>query len=119
MPRSVNRLAQQRSTCATTESPPRTHRYVSCSPAKLASGWSSQVADDRTATGSRASPHCSHSRAYARRIAASRSAGTLSAPISARARAPAAATEAVSRGSTAAIRASISPVSPPSASALR
>ena len=119
MPRSVNRLAQQRSTCATTESPPRTHRYVSCSPAKLASGWSSQVADDRTATGRSASPHCSHSRAYAPRIAASRSAGILSAPISARARSPAAATEAVSRGSTAAIRASICPLSPPSASALR
>src|SRR5580658_1423382 len=46
------RLAQHLRTCSITESTPRTHRYVSCSPAKLASALSSLVALERMATGS-------------------------------------------------------------------
>ena len=61
--RSVNRLAQHRRTAARTSAAPRTHRYVSCSPAKLASGASSPTADDRTATGTSAVPHRRHSSA--------------------------------------------------------
>ena len=38
---------------------------MSCSPAKLASGWSSQVAEERTATGRSAWPHRSESVSYA------------------------------------------------------
>ena len=47
----MSRLARQRATCSSTASAPTTHRYVSCSPAKLASAPSSVVALERTATG--------------------------------------------------------------------
>jgi hypothetical protein len=48
--RSLNSDDQQRRTAASSPASPRTPRIVSCCPAKLASGRSSAVADERTAT---------------------------------------------------------------------
>ena len=66
MARAVHRLDQHRTTWRATSAAPRTHRKLSCSPAKLASGASSQVAEDRTATGRASVPHCRHRRVIGR-----------------------------------------------------
>ena len=49
--RAVHRLLQQPRTASSSASFPMTLRYVSCWPAKLMSGRSSAVAEERTATG--------------------------------------------------------------------
>ena len=113
MARSLNSEANTSRTASSTESMPRMFRKVSCWPAKEASGRSSAVAEERTAT-ERSSPS-PVSCAYAARMSASRSGGKGCATTAARIVAPTSASRRVSStsrsASSAAIR-SARPVSP-------
>ncbi len=86
--RSVNSEAKQRRTASRSMPSPWMLRYVSCCPAKLASGRSSAVALLRTAT-SQCGPYSSWRRPYAARTADAMSSGSVALRIAVRTRRPA------------------------------